>query len=79
MDNALARHLVLATHRSKQGLDDLVELLQHHCTYSESENFRSALVALDQKFDSILKMVFADHPGLESDIADKRQKFGRPI
>jgi len=79
MDNALARHVVLATHRSKQGLDDLVELLQHHCTNGESESFRSALAVLDQKFGSLLKMVFAGHPGLEQDIADKKQKFGRPI
>ncbi|HEY1506227.1 MAG TPA: hypothetical protein VGF92_18115 [Stellaceae bacterium] len=79
MDNALARHVALATNQSKQRLDDLVELLQHHCTNTESESFRSALAMLDQKFEALLKMVFVDHPGLEQDIVDKKQKYGRPI
>ncbi|HEX3971481.1 MAG TPA: hypothetical protein VHX19_09160 [Stellaceae bacterium] len=79
MDNALARHVALATHRSKQGLDDLIGLLQNHCSVSEIENFRSALAVVDQKFASLLEMVFADHPGLEQDITEKKQKFGKPI
>jgi hypothetical protein len=79
MDNALARHVALAAHRSKQSLDDLVDLLQNHCNKGEGDSFRSGLAVVDRKFDSLLKMVFADHPGLEQDLADKKQKFGRPI
>lgn len=79
MDNALARHVALAVHRSKQSLDDLIQLLQNHCDTRESESFRSALAVVDRKFDTLLNLVFGDHPGLEQDIADKKQKFGRPI
>jgi hypothetical protein len=53
-------------------------LLQNHCSISEFENFRSGLKLVDEKFASLLKMVFTDHPGLEQDIAEKKQKFGRP-
>jgi len=79
MDNALARHVALAAHRSKQGLDHLSELLQNHCTNSELESFRSALAAVDHKFEALLQKVYGDHPGLEQDISEKKQKFGRPI
>jgi hypothetical protein len=79
MDIALARHVALTTHRSKQGLDDLIELLQNHCSNNESANFRSALAVVDQKFESLLNMVFTGHPGLEQDIAEKKKKFGRPL
>ena len=79
MDNALARHVALAAHRSKQSLDDLIELLQNHCNNGESESFRSALAVVEHKFNSLLNMVCADHPGLEQDISDKKKKFGEPI
>jgi hypothetical protein len=79
MDNALARHLALATYRSQQGLDDLLELLQNHVDNAEEEGFRAAIAEVDQKFKALLDRLRADHPGLEQDIDDKKRRFGKPL
>ena len=79
MDNALARHVALAGYRSQQGLNDLLELLQSHCDWAEYETFRNGVELVDQKVQALLDMVFADHPGLAQDIAEKTQKFGKPL
>jgi hypothetical protein len=79
MDNALARHVALATYRSKQDMDDLLELLRRHRDNPEGESFRVAIAEVDRKFQVLLDMLHADHPGLEHDIAEKKQKFGKPL
>lgn len=79
MDNALARHVALAGYRSQQGLRDLLELLQNHCDQAEFETFRNGVELVDQKLQVLIDMIFGDHPGLAQDIAEKTQKFGRPL
>jgi hypothetical protein len=79
MDDALARHVALAGYRSRQGLDDLAELLQNHISASEYENFRAAVASVDQKMQALLNIVFANHPSVQQDIAETTAKYGKPI
>lgn len=79
MDNALARHVALSGYRSKQGLHDLLELLQNHCEPAESASFRAAVSAVEQKIQSLFDTIFANHPGLKADLDDKARRYGKPI
>lgn len=79
MDNALARHVALSGYRSKQGLRDLLELVQNHCEPAECESFGAAVAAVDQKIQSLFDTIFANHAGLKADIDDKAQRYGKPI
>jgi hypothetical protein len=79
MDDALARHVDLAGYQSQRGLDRLVELLKNHVTSTEHENFRAAVTSVDQKVQALLELVFANHPGLQKDFAEKTAKYGKPI
>jgi glutathionyl-hydroquinone reductase len=79
MDPALARHVALVVNRSKQGLDDLMELLHNHCDDVEIGSFRTGIAMVDQKYQALLSLVFSNHPTLEQDIGDKKKRFGRPL
>jgi hypothetical protein len=79
MDNSLARHLALTVHRSKEGLDHVLELLQNHCDDTDINSFRAGIAVVDGKYQALLKLIFAGHPGLEHDLDEKRTKFGRPL
>lgn len=79
MDNALARHVALTAYRSKQGLEDMLEMLQRHCDPAEYETIRNGVALVERGFQTLLDRVFADHPGLKSDIGQQTQKFGRPL
>jgi hypothetical protein len=79
MDAALARHVALVACRSKQGLDDLMELLQNHCDVGEIVGFRTGIAAVDQNYRALLSLVYADHLALEQDINDKKERFGKPL
>jgi hypothetical protein len=79
MDDALARHVALAAYKSRQTLTDLVELVQNHCDQSETEKLRAAVAFVDPKIQTLLKLVFTNHPGVQQDLAEKTAKYGKPL
>jgi hypothetical protein len=79
MDDALARHVALATYQSRRGLKSVLELMQNHCSQEEYEKLRAGIALIDQKVQSLLDIVFVNHPNVQRDIADKAQKYGKPL
>jgi hypothetical protein len=79
MDTALARHVVLAGHRSLEELQDLADFVQNHCSQSECDEFHLGVLRVEQKIQALLTLIFANHPGLQQDISEKITKYGKPL
>lgn len=78
MDINIARHVIRASFRSGQELENLLGFLKNHCDPSEYKAFATAIATAVASIQlEIVNRVVSLHPGLEDEMENTISKYGR--